>query len=235
MPPGPLQSGDHVTEDAAVAKPDRAVPPMAGADRGLVGARSARPLSTSCYTPGRKSRRDCRPRGKLGDMQTASGFPYRRSVRLRDCDYCGPADYFITICSFGKRCTFGECSNGEVRLSRLGQFVDEQWRKIPEIRPGVTLDTFQVMPNHFHGVLFLPAESDSPIRQQLSNVIKGFKSAVTSNARAVTGNAQLVVWQRGFYDHVIRTERALRRIRAYIEDNPWNWNDDPYHPQRLRG
>ena len=131
--------------------------------------------------------------------------------------------------------------DGEVQLNEFGRIAVEELQRSVSIRPELVLDEFIVMPNHVHHVhliVFIPdadlTSGPRPIlyrpRRSLGSFIGGFKSAVTSRARALFGNAWLEVWQYKFYEHGIRADRQLDRIRQYIRDNPWNWEYDPEHP-----
>ncbi len=86
----------------------------------------------------------------------------RRSVRLRDYDYAQPGAYYLTICAHQRRCTFGVVKNGRMYLSRQGDLVAEEWLRSCEVRPEVTLDEWQVMPNHLHGIVFVGAHGNAP-------------------------------------------------------------------------
>jgi REP element-mobilizing transposase RayT len=168
----------------------------------------------------------------------------RRSVRLLDYDYRCAGAYYVTICAFQREFLFGEVSDGEVRLTRFGEIVREEWLSTAVLRPNVDLDAFVVMPNHFHAVIFMlhgddahvvrPAtENVSPLRRQpgsLGSIVAGFKSAATKRINALRDNPCCPVWQRNYYDHVIRTEKELAIIRQYIADNPAKWDLDENNP-----
>jgi REP element-mobilizing transposase RayT len=155
-------------------------------------------------------------------MQTSSGLPYRRSVRLKDWTY-RDATFFITICAHEKRCLFGRVEADRVILSPLGKIVEREWRRSKEIRPDVIFDSHIVMPNHIHALVCVPAIKDEPSRRKrtLGSLVNGFKGAVT---RAVVQR----VWQRGYHEHVVRNERELALIRTYIYENPLRWAADRY-------
>ena len=155
-------------------------------------------------------------------MQTSSGLPYRRSVRLKGYIYRGAA-FFITICAHESRCLFGCVENDHVLLSPLGQIVDREWLYSKVVRPDVLFDEYVIMPNHMHAVVYVPAIQNEPStqRRSLASLVGGFKGAVT---RAV----HQVVWQRGYYEHIVRNERQLDLIRTYICENPVRWAADRY-------
>ena len=87
---------------------------------------------------------------------------HRRSIRLRGYNYSGGGVYFITICVQGKEYLFGEVAEGEMTLNRSGQIVEQVWRALPRRFPSVVLDTFQMMPNHLHGIFVIPGPGLEP-------------------------------------------------------------------------
>lgn len=129
-----------------------------------------------------------------------------------------------------------------MNLNRFGQISYERWLAIPAHHPGVILDDFVIMPNHIHGILSIENEAPAtleeedelrrfgkPISGSLSTIIGSFKSGVTrliSEAR----DCPTQVWQKRFWDHIIRDERDLQRQRKYIFNNPANWESDELHP-----
>ena len=153
-------------------------------------------------------------------MQTASGLPIRKQIRLRGFHYGGGCAYYVTICAFEKRCLFGTCNGGVVFLNAVGALVQNSWRATRVLRGGVVLDEFIVMPNHMHAIVHLPITAREGT---LWRLIGGFKSSVTSAARAAAGDPMLDVWQKRFNDRIIRGDRELERIREYIRANPARW------------
>lgn len=84
---------------------------------------------------------------------------HRKSIRLKDYDYSQPGEYFVTICTYDHECTLGEIINGEMRLNKIGKIVKEEWLRTENIRPGIELDVFVIMPNHIHGIIVIKDES----------------------------------------------------------------------------
>jgi REP-associated tyrosine transposase len=153
--------------------------------------------------------------------------PRRRSLRLRSHDYASPRAYFVTICIAGRARICAHFSpTGELRLSVLGQAIHTEWLRTALLRPSVYLDAFIVMPDHVHGVMRLD-RSDVPERASVSlgAVIGCFKASCTRRVNAIRGTPGAVLWQRGFYERVIRDEDHLKRVRRYIEENPRRWFD----------
>jgi REP element-mobilizing transposase RayT len=128
----------------------------------------------------------------------------------------------------------GSVENGDLRLNRLGEIVAACWAEIPSHNRGARLDEFVVMPNHVHGVVLLDQAEDgqSPVHA-LSQVIGGFKSASAGRINQVRGTAGAPVWQRGYYERIVRGERALDNIRRYIVSNPALWDADEDNPARI--
>lgn len=149
--------------------------------------------------------------------------PTRKSPRLRHYDYAQAGAYFVTACAFGRQCLFGHVASDEMQLSELGRIVREHWLAIPFHWSGVELDSFVVMPNHLHGIVVLSRAGQGP---PLQTVVGAFKAGVSREA----GGS---VWQRSFYERVIRSERELQALCQYVADNPLKWALDGENPARL--
>jgi REP element-mobilizing transposase RayT len=166
---------------------------------------------------------------------------HRRSIRLRDYDYSQAGVYFITLCTQNRKCLFGEISDGQMVLNDAGRVADKCWCDIPVHFPRVELDEWVIMPNHVHGILFIVditvgAKNFSPLpptgrplgtSKTIGSIIRGFKIGVTKWMRQ--NNVIHDVWQCNFYEHIIRGENALNRIREYIIYNPMRWEEDEYY------
>lgn len=172
---------------------------------------------------------------------------HRRSIRLPGYDYAQPGTYFITACTHNRECLFGDIVDGAVRLNEMGRIVAEEWIKTGTIRPEITLDEWVVMPNHFHGILCIDdhvgahgmrpgdlrtnnrAHIGAPLRRQsrsIGSIMAGFKSASTKRINHQRNTPGGPIWQRNYYEHVIRNETDLRRIRDYVATNPAKWELD---------
>ena len=145
----------------------------------------------------------------------------------------------MTICAWKRACIFGKAAESGIVLLRTGEIVKEEWLHTAVIRPYVALDVFTVMPNHFHGVLWLGMDEKGtarraptmerfgkPVRGSLPTIIGAFKAAATRRINALRNSGKSEVWQRGYYEHVIRDDESLKRIREYIINNPLNWEFD---------
>lgn len=172
----------------------------------------------------------------MKSMLTSMGRPLRHSVRLVDFDYASDCIYFITICSERRRLTFGSIRQERIVLSPLGVIMQEEWLRSEIVRPGVRLGDYQIMPNHFHALLFIPAapspdlptERTGPTprpKRSLSSLIAQFKASVTKRSNSELGFER--IWQRGFFEQVVRNSSSLESIERYIAENPMNWPVDP--------
>ena len=160
------------------------------------------------------------------DSDATGGWSRRKSLRLRNYDYTRPGAYFITICTHRRRCLFGRVAGGAMHSNAYGAIVSSCWRALPRHYLYVELDSFVVMPNHVHGIVFLTDVGVVERRHDLSEVVRAFKSfsARRINERRDAKGTRL--WQRGFYEHIIRHGDSLNGIRGYIETNPLRWHLD---------
>ena len=163
---------------------------------------------------------------------------HRRSIRLKGYDYSQPGPYFVTICAQNRECVFGEITNNKMVLTHLGDLVSKWWLDIPNHFPTVRIDKWIVMPNHLHGIIIIetnrrgevPSPSPSPSPSpKLGNVIAYFKYQSTKEINQKRNVSGVPLWQRNYYEHIIRDDNDLNRIRKYIEDNPQNWANDENH------
>jgi REP element-mobilizing transposase RayT len=156
-------------------------------------------------------------------------YPQRKRLRLKGRNYSDPGYYFVTVCSSTRRPIFGTVKFDRVALSSLGQLVESSWRKIPAIFPGVELGTFVVMPNHLHALILLPTILPGKDARQwsLTTIIGNFKAAVTKRTHVTR------LWQRSFYDRIVRNQEELDSIRGYILMNPERWAGDRFNPQAI--
>ncbi len=174
---------------------------------------------------------------------------HRRSIRLKGHDYTSPSAYFITICTHQRQCLFGEIVDGEMRLNKMGEITETCWQAIPDHFSRVQLDRFVVMPNHLHGIIFItdtcrgtalpcPYPTMQPeegkfgqsIVGSLPTIVGSFKSAATKQINMMRNASGTPVWQRNYYDHIVRNEESLHRLRQYIQNNPFSWQKDQLHP-----
>lgn len=149
----------------------------------------------------------------------------RKQIRLKKYDYSNSGWYFVTICTHNREYLFGKIIVGATRGSPLNKIVEKIWKTLPDHHP-VDLDEFIVMPNHIHFVIHIVHKGGSRPAPTLGTVIGLFKSECTKQIRKFINDSQFSVWQRSYYEHIIRTEYDLNRIRQYIKGNPLNWESD---------
>ncbi|MCU0436793.1 MAG: hypothetical protein MUC49_02700 [Raineya sp.] len=160
---------------------------------------------------------------------------HRRSVRLKNYDYSQEGIYFITICTHNKECLLGEIENSNMYLNKFGEVVKNCWLEIPKHYPNTILDEFVIMPNHIHGIIEIAvgANDYSTLSQTntfkspsktIGAMIRGFKIGVTKWFRQNTDI--YTVWQRNYYEHIIRDVKSYQNICNYIINNPMNWEKD---------
>ena len=166
---------------------------------------------------------------------------HRKSIRLKGFDYSRSAFYFVTICVQNRECLFGNIppkieggnSTDLMRLNDAGKMVMTEWVALPSRFPTVILDEFIVMPNHFHGIIYLL--SDSEFNPTLSQIVGAFKSIVTHNYIIGVKTQDWKpfhkrLWQRNYYERIVRDDAALQKIQRYIQNNPVTWQTDLLHP-----
>ncbi|MDD5567618.1 MAG: transposase [Candidatus Omnitrophica bacterium] len=164
----------------------------------------------------------------------------RKPNRLKGYDYSQNGYYFVTICTYGRQEWFGKISNGDMELNTNGCIVSACWNDLPNHYRNVELDEFIVMPNHVHGIIginnvgnglkpFPTTDQLIPSKTKnhgLSEIIRGLKTFSSRRINGTIESGNKFHWQKSFYDHIIRNELSLNRIREYIVNNPRNWNED---------
>jgi putative transposase len=177
-------------------------------------------------------------------MSNDDFLPQRRSIRMAHYDYTQGGAYFITICIDRKQCVLGMIHNEQMICNKLGSIAERCWLAIPQHFPNATLDEFVIMPNHLHGILFLTdpllprvgAQHAAPaadkvrvVAGSVGAIVRSFKSEVTKQARQFELLPRESLWQRNYYEHVIRNEADLTEKREYIINNPLQWALDEYY------
>ena len=176
----------------------------------------------------------------------------RKTTRLKGYDYAQPGAYFVTVCVQRRECLLGSVVGEAMQPSVAGKIAEECWRALPEHYGNVQLDAFTLMPNHLHGIVILTDDrpetnSAAPTagvgagfkpaptgtnghRTSLSEVVRGFKTFSARRINELRGTPGAAVWQRSFYEHVIRSEHDLVAVREYIGGNPPKWAEDQENP-----
>ena len=184
---------------------------------------------------------------------------HRRSIRLQGYNYSQAGAYFITICTWQRECLFGEIIDGEMQLSPWGEIVNLHWQNLPKYHRHLELDEFVIMPNHLHGIIVLINNNNNsvgagladisgqkqitsqqnppfPISQSqtksknLPEILRGFKTFSARRINQMRRTSGVPVWQRNYYEHIIRHEESLQYIRQYTINNPLSWELDQLHP-----
>ena len=188
-------------------------------------------------------------------MQVESQQQRRKRLRLSGFDYSSEGGYFITIVTHGRIPLFGEITNNEMICSKEGEIARLEWFRTMQVRENVELfaDEFMVMPNHIHGIIWLtdgssvgverrcdfgvsepsewystPTKNNRPLvlPGSIPAIIRAYKSAVTYAINSVRNTKGRPVWQRNYFEHIIRDEKDYDNIVEYIYQNPYNWETD---------
>jgi REP element-mobilizing transposase RayT len=165
--------------------------------------------------------------------------PRRRSIRLREYDYTQVGAYFITVVACGRTALFGRITGGETRLNEFGRIVERSWADLPEHYFGVQCDAFVVMPNHIHGIIVLGEPivgagfKPAPTRRHgLPEIVRALKTFSARRINEMRHTPAMPVWQRNYYEHIIRGDGELLRVREYILNNPLDWENDRENPSQ---
>lgn len=174
---------------------------------------------------------------------------HRHSLRLQGFDYTQEGAYFVTVCLQELACLFGDVSDGKMILNDTGKMVQAIWNDIPSHYAGIDTDACVIMPNHIHAIIVIvgaspcgrpdwdigQAQGPAPTKLSLADVIHRFKTMTTKCYADGVKQKDWPpfrgrLWQRNYYEHVIRDEASLNLIRQYIMDNPSRWAEDEENP-----
>lgn len=173
---------------------------------------------------------------------------HRRSIRLKGYNYNQPGWYFVTIVVQGRRNILGEIVDGKINLNNFGHIVKNEWITTDKLRRNIELDEFIIMPNHLHGIIHITDDNPGkgtehraltdnpqsiekfgkPVSGSIPTIIRSFKAAVTSKINQLHKSPGMRLWQRNYWERVIRDEDELNGIRKYIIENPLKWQEDTY-------
>jgi putative transposase len=171
----------------------------------------------------------------------------RKTMRLPDYDYSLPGAYFVTACTKNRDFLFG--------TPETKQAIESAWHSMLDVSDNIKLDEFVVMPNHIHGIVWIKGDGsyrlhpgtwknddirrdeqppistkDNTKFETLSNIIGAFKTTAATRVNKLRGQLGVAVWQKSFYDRIVRNDRELEGIQEYIRNNPFKWKDDRDNP-----
>lgn len=162
------------------------------------------------------------------------GHPKRKRIRLKAYDYSQNGAYFVTICSKDRESLLSEivgdglCAVPQTILTHIGTEIEKSIKYINNNIGGVNIDKYVIMPNHVHMIIELnPTGGDGA--PPLPDIIRRFKTYTTKAYAEIQGTGNITLWQRSFYEHVIRNEQDYLEIWEYIENNPLRWEADKYY------
>ena len=179
---------------------------------------------------------------------------HRRSIRLKGYDYSQPGAYFVTICTHRHECLFGEIVGAgsetvptvdigpHMELNAYGEIVQFTWYDLVNHASGIEFGEFVIMPNHIHGIIIIverdhvgagsePAPTAATKKYSLPEIVRQFKTYSARRINEHRGRRGESVWQRNYWEHIIRGEKSYHEITTYIINNPVNWEMDKLHPR----
>jgi len=171
-------------------------------------------------------------------MKYDSTVHHRRSIRLQGYDYSQAGAYFMTICAQNRECLFGEIMDGNMWLNDTGRMVAESWEWLAIQYDHVKLDEWVIMPNHMHGIIVITdicadgsrrgGSRTAPTgkRKPIGRLVGAFKTVSTKHSNEMHQTPGVKLWQRNYWEHIVRDELELNRIREYIVNNPLQWEMD---------
>jgi len=163
---------------------------------------------------------------------------HRRSIRLEGYDYSQGGAYFVTLCTHGRQPLFGQVVGETMTLNLVGTVVEQCWRWLGERYSHVELDEWMVMPNHLHGIIAMRDDAGGAgsqtafiRRKSLGRLIGAFKTVSTNRSNPIRQGRRSVIWQRNYFERIIRDGDELNRVREYISENPARWETDGENPE----
>ncbi len=162
---------------------------------------------------------------------------HRQSIRLKGYDYSNDGAYFVTICVANRECLFGCICEGKMQLNKIGEIVHSWWNLMNQKYMNIELDDFIIMPNHLHGIIMINnqigsrGEVTSPLQPvSLGKIIAYFKYQSTKHINSIRKTPGQKIWQRNYYERIIRNENEYYHIQKYISENSLKWNIDKENP-----
>ncbi|MCK4558855.1 MAG: transposase [Calditrichia bacterium] len=161
---------------------------------------------------------------------------HRRSIRLKNHDYTQSGMYYVTICVKHEFNLFGNIKNGQMMLNQFGQIARSEWLKTHTMRKNIAINKFVIMPDHIHGILIIKYKCrgtmhraltyekfGKPVSNSIPTIIRYYKAVVTKRINILRNTPGAQIWQRNYYEHIIRNKQEYYAIRQYIIDNSKNW------------
>ncbi len=176
----------------------------------------------------------------MDDKSLKDSFPRHKSLRLPGYNYRQQGVYFVTLCTQEKLCLFGQIIDSNMRLNQYGKIVESVWQEIPLHYPDINNTIFSVMPNHIHGLISLqefkragskPAPTTG---YSLSEIVRAFKTYSSRRINQLRNTTGVHIWQRGYYEHIIQSEKEYDQTGEYILFNPAKWESDHENPNANR-
>lgn len=146
-----------------------------------------------------------------------SKLPQRKTIRLKHYDYSNNGMYFITICTKERKQILGKINENEIKLYNAGTIIQKHTKNIEELFNNIKIDEYVIMPNHIHMIIEITEKTETNIPR----IIKQFKGCITKELG-------YSIWQKSYYEHIIRNEKEYFKIKEYIRNNVINWNKDKY-------
>ncbi|OGW72566.1 MAG: hypothetical protein A2Y02_02505 [Omnitrophica bacterium GWA2_52_12] len=180
-------------------------------------------------------------------------------MRLKNYDYSSAGFYFVTLCAHNRERLFGEIRGDAMFHNENGKIVETTWHDLIKHVNGIALDSFVIMPNHIHGIIVIAGSEKTveepsvfvgaipttagrhelPLRSErrkmlLPKLVGRLKMVTAKRINELRGTPGAPVWQRNYYEHVIRDEKSLSEMREYIANNPKQWDLDENNPKNLK-
>lgn len=184
----------------------------------------------------------CLPKGwiLLSDLNRH----HRHTIRLKEFDYSSNDIYYVTIVTQDRQCIFGDIIDGIILLNQAGCMIDRWLNELPNKFPGIIIDSYVIMPNHVHFLIIhvgadlcvCTNEEKEYIPPKLAGIVQWFKTMTTNDyirgvRDGICPSFNKRIWQRDYYEHIIRNYAEFQEKREYIKSNPSLWNSDEHHPK----
>lgn len=154
----------------------------------------------------------------------------RRSIRIPGYDYTSPGAYFLTLCTHERKQIFGSIEGGKMHLSRAGEIAHNELKRLGRRFKHIQMGEYVVMPDHVHLLVTVLGpgtgsveQFGQPVAGSIPTIVRSYKASVTWQVTRLPGWPGGAVWQRNYYEHIVRDEGGVGRVSAYIRMNPERW------------